>query len=137
MFFCMQKMNSIPNFCFRHCKDTANLLFWVLWECLIMPISNDSSTLQETLILKHWNQLVGNFDVCLHAKNQLYHWHYKLVFLGILGMLDHPHQNHSISLTGLKISVRHWMLCSMKFNTSGLIWSSNGWPVWDKILVSF
>ena len=55
----------------RYCKDIANLLLWVIWECLIMPTSNDSITLKETLMLKNWNQLVENFDVSLHAKNQL------------------------------------------------------------------
>ena len=37
----------------------------------------------------------------------------------------------------LKISVGHWTLSGMKFNTSGVIWSSNGWHVPHKILVSF
>ena len=36
----------------RYCKDIANLSFWVLWECLIMPINNDSITLYETLMYK-------------------------------------------------------------------------------------
>ena len=54
MFIYMQKMNSIPNFFFflRYCKDIENLLLWVLWECLIMSINNDSITLQETLMPK-------------------------------------------------------------------------------------
>ena len=48
----MQKMNSIPVFFFfRYCKNIANLLHWVLSECLIKPINNDSITLQETLML--------------------------------------------------------------------------------------
>ena len=54
----------------RYCKDNANLLLWVIWECLIMANSNDSITLKETLMLKNRNQLVENFDVSLHAKNQ-------------------------------------------------------------------
>ena len=32
------------------CKDIANLLLWVIWECLIMSINNDNTN------------LVGNFD---------------------------------------------------------------------------
>ena len=36
----------------RHCTDIAILLLWVLQECFIMPINNDSITLQETLMLK-------------------------------------------------------------------------------------
>ena len=56
------KINPISNFLFLR-------LLWVLWECLIMPINNDSITLQETLWWpKCWNKFVGNFDVYLHAK---------------------------------------------------------------------
>ena len=46
------------------CKNIANLLIWVLWECLIMSIDNDSITL--------YQHLVGNTDVYLCAKNQLH-----------------------------------------------------------------
>ena len=35
----------------KYCKDIANLILSVFWECLIMP-SNDSITLKETLIPK-------------------------------------------------------------------------------------
>ena len=45
------------------CKDIANLLVWVLLECLITLISNDCITLQQS-----WNRLVGNYDVYLQAK---------------------------------------------------------------------
>ena len=44
------------------------MLLWVLLECLIMPINNDSITFRKLSRLKCWNQLVGNFDVYLHAK---------------------------------------------------------------------
>ena len=37
---------------------------------------------------------------------------------------------------GLRISVGHQMLSGVKFNMSGVIWSSNGQPVRHKILVS-
>ena len=36
----------------RYCKDITNSLFWELWECLIMPITNHNITLQETLMPK-------------------------------------------------------------------------------------
>ena len=36
----------------RNCKDIANLLIWVLWECLIKPINNASITLKENLVPK-------------------------------------------------------------------------------------
>ena len=29
----------------RHCKDIANLLLWVIWEFLIIPINNDNINL--------------------------------------------------------------------------------------------
>ena len=45
----------------RYCKDIANLLLSVLCECLIIPTNRKLC----------WNQLVGNFDVYLHAKTQL------------------------------------------------------------------
>ena len=48
----MQKMNCIPNFFFEILQRFANLLLWVLWECFIMLINNDSITLQETLVPK-------------------------------------------------------------------------------------
>ena len=32
-------------FFIRYCKDIVNLLIWVLWKCLIMPINDDSITL--------------------------------------------------------------------------------------------
>ena len=40
-------MKSIPNFFLRYCKDIANLLLLVLWECLVMSINNDATTLHE------------------------------------------------------------------------------------------
>ena len=41
------------------------------------------------------------------------------------------------SSSGLKISVGHQTLSGMKFNMSGVIWSSNRQPVRHKILVPF
>ena len=45
----MPEMPSIPNYFLRYCKDIGNLLPWVIWECLIMPVIENSN-------------LVGNFD---------------------------------------------------------------------------
>ena len=39
------KMNSMPNFFFEIIQRFANLLLWVLWECFIMLINNNSITL--------------------------------------------------------------------------------------------
>ena len=38
-------------FFLRYCEDNTKLLFWVLWECLIMLINNDRIILEETLML--------------------------------------------------------------------------------------
>ena len=72
MFISMQKMKFIPNFFLRFCKNIANLLLWVLWECLNIPINNHIITLKKLWWPKCCNQLVGNFDVYLHAKDQLH-----------------------------------------------------------------
>ena len=73
------KMNSIHNFFLGYCKDIANLLHWVLWECLIMPITmpftfswSCLSPCRKLSCPMCWNQLVGNFDVYLHPKRQLH-----------------------------------------------------------------
>ena len=43
----------MANFFFlRYCKDIASFSFWVLCECLIMSINNDSITLQENMMSK-------------------------------------------------------------------------------------
>ena len=41
-----------PTSFLRYCKNITKLLLWVLWECLLMPINNDSITLSETLMQK-------------------------------------------------------------------------------------
>ena len=57
----------------RYWKVIANcLLLWEFWECLIIPISNDSITLQETLMPKVLKQLAGSTVVYLYGKNQLH-----------------------------------------------------------------
>ena len=50
-------MSSIPNIFWRYCKDIANLLLWVIWEYLIIPINNDNIN------------IVGNFDAQSEEKN--------------------------------------------------------------------
>ena len=74
MFICMQKHELHPWLLFlEYSKDTANLLFLVLenarpcWSIMIvLPC-------KKLWFPKCWNQLVGNFEVYLHAKNQLHH----------------------------------------------------------------
>ena len=36
----------------RYCKDIENLLLWVIWECLIIPINHGNNNLEETLMPK-------------------------------------------------------------------------------------
>ena len=69
-------------------------------------------------------------------------WYYQLVekfrvYLQTKTHLHPPRFSGDISKTGLKIDVRHRTLSGVKFNTSGVIWSSNGRPVRHKIIVSF
>ena len=73
------KMNSIHNFFLGYCKDIANLLLWVLWECLTMPITmpftfswSCLSPCRKFWCPKRWNQLKVNFDVYLHPRSQLH-----------------------------------------------------------------
>ena len=70
-------------------KDIANLLLGILLKCLIMLITNDSITLY---------QLLRNFDVYLHAKNQCHLAIYapNLQFLELWDCLMYPMKNHSI-----------------------------------------
>ena len=56
----------------RYCKDVANLLLWVYfeyfenaWSC---PAGMIVAPCRHPWYPKCWNQLVGNFDVYLHAK---------------------------------------------------------------------
>ena len=85
----------------RYCKDIANLLLWVLWECLTMSNNIIVSPCRKLWSPKYWRKLEGNFDVYPCAKNQpleILQRQYKLAILQTLGMLDHPVQNHSINL---------------------------------------
>ena len=56
IFFSEDIAKILPTFYFgyflKYCKDITILLLWVLWECLIKSISNDSITLKETLMSK-------------------------------------------------------------------------------------
>ena len=83
-----KKSSSFFPFALRYCKDTTNLLFWVLWECL--TISHKKSQ----------HQSVGNFHAYLHAEKINFITHFflkilqrnsKLVVLGNLGMPGHAH----------------------------------------------
>ena len=40
-----QKWPPLLTYFLRYCKNTANLLLWVIWECLIMPINTDNINL--------------------------------------------------------------------------------------------
>ena len=53
----------------RYCEDIANLLLWVIWEYLIMPINNDNINL--TGKFDALSVFLGNFDVdiCMQKIN--------------------------------------------------------------------
>ena len=60
MFIYMQKINLSLNYFLRYRKDMTNLLFWEIWECLIISS-------------KSWYQFVARFYAYQHAENQLHH----------------------------------------------------------------
>ena len=70
----------IPIF-LRYYKDIAHLLLWVLWECLIIIINNDSITFKKTLILK----VLKSTCIHLYTKYQL---HLELLFWDIVKILQ-------------------------------------------------
>ena len=104
---------------FLYCTDIANSLLWLLWECLIMLITNDNITLQENLIpkvLKSTCTKLWYLSACkkLTSSNlffEIWQKHCKLAILGTLGMLDHPHKNHSINLLATFM-----LICMQKIN---------------------
>ena len=68
---------------FEIMKDTANLLFWELWESLTIHIKNHSNNLHEIFIL-----------ICMHKINFITHFFLKILLrkskLIILGSVDIP-----------------------------------------------
>ena len=99
MFTACQKWPPFLTSFLRYCKDIVNLLLWVIWECLIMPINNDNNNLvenfdaqivetnfQETLIfisIQKINYIFNFFSEILQR-------HCKLAILGPFGMHDIP-----------------------------------------------
>ena len=81
---------------FRYCKDIANLLLWVLWECLIMAIIMIVWTCRKLWYPNCWNQYVGNSDIYPRAKKKITFRDSvktcKLAILGTSGMVAHSHQ---------------------------------------------
>ena len=69
MFICMQKMNSIPNFVFETLQTCYFEYFESAWPCLYLLTVSPCA---RRWLWKCWNQFAGNFDVYLHAKNQLH-----------------------------------------------------------------
>ena len=99
--FIMQKINFIPHFIFL--KKIANLLLWVPWKFLIIPINDDSITLKKTLMPKMLKSICGKLVKLNFISNlffEILYRHCKLSIFGILGMLDHPHQNPSNEFEG-------------------------------------
>ena len=72
MFICIPKLTPSLTSFLRYCKDTANLLFWELQECLIIPIKSHSINLQETYML-----------ICMQKIN--FFTHFSVTYPEILG----------------------------------------------------
>ena len=72
----------------KYCKD---LLFWVLWVCLIMATENDGICFKETFILIFMLKIK-------FILTSFFPRFCKFVTLGTLRMPGHPHQNNSIFL---------------------------------------
>ena len=96
------------NYFMRHYKDIANLLLWVLWECLIMSINYDSTTPCWKLWCPNsWNQLcrklwylspcrkpISSLNSFLRYCKEIVN----LLFLELLECLSIPIKNHSLNL---------------------------------------
>ena len=69
MFISIQKVKFISNFFFlRYCKDIANLLFWEIWEWLIIPIK------------ECYFKFAESFHAFLHGKiNSIIHFLLKMM----------------------------------------------------------
>ena len=83
---CKKSISSLTSF-LRYSKDIANMLFWELWECLIIPLKNYSINLW-------WNFM----HICMQKINFITHFllkilqrNSKLVALGNLGIPGHIH----------------------------------------------
>ena len=75
---CKKWTPSLTSF-LRYCKDIADLLLWVLWECLIMSINNDSVLLQRILkskVLKSTCRKLACWSVLKKSTSSLT-WHCK------------------------------------------------------------
>ena len=63
-----KKSNLSLNSFLKYWWDIVNFIYWVLWTCLTMPTKNNSIN---TIVFGGHGKFVGNFDIYLHAKNQL------------------------------------------------------------------
>ena len=99
MFICMEKMNSLPNFFFWDIVKILQTYYFEYFEnAWSYPAVMIVSPCRHLWCPKCWNQLVGNFDVYLHAKiNFISNFFFKILWrhckhaiLGTLGMLDYP-----------------------------------------------
>ena len=84
-----KKSNSSLTYFLRHCKDIANLPFWELWECLIIPIKIIVSICSKLSCLSACKKSIASSSLTSFLryckKNS------KLVILGNLGMPGHTH----------------------------------------------
>ena len=96
----------------KYCKDW---LFWVLWACLIMATKHDGICFKEALIFFFMQKI--KFMSYLFLANILQ----PFVTLGTLYMPGQPHQNDSIFLQGILVSIynsflRYYTLMNCKYD---------------------
>ena len=81
------KKPSSPTSFLRNCKDRANLIFWKLWESLIIPINNYTSHLQETSML-----------ICMLKSNVGIKVFYVVILSLLMGMIKHSQSTQTNKL---------------------------------------
>ena len=81
---CKKSTSSLTSF-FRYCKDTAKLLFWELWECLIITIKFIVSICSKLSCLSICRKIITHFSLVILQRNS------KSVILENLGLSGHTH----------------------------------------------
>lgn len=92
---CIKSSSTLPSF-LRSCKDTANLLFWVLWTCLATPVKRDSINLWNHWCLPACKKASSCLTSFLKYRKDIVN------FSGCFGMPDKSHQKKVSTCRKLK-----------------------------------
>ena len=101
---CKKRTPSLVSF-LNYCKNIANLILWVIWECLTMHMINHKITLQEDIANLPFWKLWGNFHVYLFVKKStssltsFLRYCNKIANFIILGNLGMPANTHKITVS--------------------------------------